>query len=368
MTLPRSIIFIICIHAFLGSAFAQPANFYSDGFINNPTFTNYPLTAYGKLRQCRIQASVNLASSVGRWFFYAGTFSPKWCPYTVSNMIPSFDSIIDPALTPGSARYNAAVNPPGFNFGEDGRLPAIVSGRYYTINIGDVSNANNFMAIWETTFNPTTLSSVVQSPVQVCAGGSPIDIYIKASSTLNAVERGYLRYSNSSNFASSSLVSINFNDTLGKATIPAQPLSTTIYYYVFTSKLSLSQLAPGGAVNETYCDLSTLTMNNNGGINYQFTVTSGTLPSSLSFTPSLACNGVAVVLTASASNGNTYAWDFGNLLSSYSASNTINRTFTTLGNNAVTLRVRHTSGCEQSLTQNISVGSLPNSQILTPTN
>ncbi len=365
MTLPRSIIFIICIHAFLGSAFAQPANFHTN--INNPSFSSHTLIAYGKLRQCRILATSSLPSGDGRWLFYTGSFSPKWCPTSIgTNTIPAFDSIINPSLTPGSAIYQPAFG--GGPYGVDGNLLAIVSGRYYTINIGDVSNANNFMAIWETTFNPTTLSSIAQSPPLVCAGGSPIDIYIKASTTLNAVERGYLRYSTVPNFATSSLVSINFNDTLGKATIPAQPLSTTIYYYVFTSKLSLSQLAPGGVVNETYCDLSTLTMNNNGGINYQFTVTSGTLPSSLSFTPSLACNGVAVVLTASASNGNTYAWDFGNLLSSYSASNTINRTFTTLGNNAVTLRVRHTSGCEQSLTQNISVGSLPNSQILTPTN
>jgi hypothetical protein len=355
------------VFASFGPAFAQPANFYSNGFINNPTFTNYPLTAYGKLRQCRIQASASLASGVGRWLFYTGSFSPKWCPTSIgTNTIPAFDSIINPSLTLGSAIYQPAFG--AGPYGVDGNLLAIVSGNYYTINIGDVSNASNYMAIWETTFNPTTLSSITQSPVQVCAGGSPIDIYIAASGTLNSAERAYLRYSTASNFATSSLVSINFNGTAGKATIPAQTFGTTIYYYVFTSKLSLSQLAPAGVVNETYCDLSTLTMNNNGGVNYNFTVTSGTLPTNLSFTPSLACNGIAVTLTASATNGNTYAWDFGNLLSAYFASNTISQTFTALGNNSVTLRVRHSSGCEQSFTQNVSVGSLPNSQVLIPTN
>lgn len=347
----------------LSPAYAQPTVLGTDAF-NYNTYSTYNLSTYGKLRSYRGLAANSALSGLAKWEFATGTaaatnYSTNWRPYFSSTAIPAFDSIIDPLLTAGSARWNTSFG------GQSGFLPAIIAGRYYTFNIGDNGGANNYMAVWETNFNPATISSITQSPITICSSGSDVSVTINANQSLNAAEKGYLRYSSSATFTSSSLVQISFTGTSGTATIP-NPGSGTIYYYVFTSKLALSQLAPSGVVNETYCDLSTLSMNNNSGANYSFTVVVGTVPSALSFTPTNACNGIATTFTASATNADLYDWNFGAGFIGLASGNTSIQTLST-GTISVTLRTKNnTSGCEKTLTQSVTVNPVPSTQTINP--
>lgn len=338
--------------------------------MNYPNYATYNLNAYGKLRTYRDSARVSAAISQGNWEFVIGSsgapnYSTNWRPYIGGLTLFAFDSIITPhspsATAYASAQYNTASG------GQSGLLPAITAGRFYTFNIGD-SSGNNYMAVWETTFNPAQLTTLTQAPTVVCAGGSYVTVTVTSNKSLNASEKAYLRYATDASFLNDTLIQIAFSDTIGTAVIQT-PSSGSIYYYAFTSKLSLSRLAPSGVVNETYCDISTLNMNNNSGSNYSFTVVAGTVPSSLGFTPTSLCNGVATEFTASATNANEYSWNLGSGFGAYSSSsNSSSQSFAT-GTHSITLRARNSSsGCVQSYTQSISVSPQPSSQTVNPTN
>jgi hypothetical protein len=261
--------------------------------IFSASFSNYNLTQLGKLRQYRAQASSSFAAGVGQWLFCKGTasspdYSIKWNPYSVGQQIPGFNTIIDPSTYNGSARYNTTSGGGGFN----GELPAVVSGRYYTFNVGDQQNTNNYMAVWETTFNPVSILSTSQTPSTVCSNGDSIRITVVCSSAPNILENVFVRYTRDSSFTPSFLLPLSFSGVSGTAKIPVLNSGDTIRYYVFSSLLSSTQLAPSGNVNETNCDISSLTMNNNSNNNFRFIISSAPSPI-VSFTPGAACVGVS---------------------------------------------------------------------------
>ncbi|MFY7884773.1 MAG: hypothetical protein ACOVOV_08020, partial [Dolichospermum sp.] len=280
----RGLKFIIFILLFINGfkAYCQPSVIGTDAF-NYPTFSTYSLNTLGKLKQYRAICNVSVTAGNAKWLFCRGTgaspiYSPKWNPYSGTHSIPAFDSIINPLLSDGSARYNAATH--AGNQGVDGYLPALVSGRYYTFNVGDNSATNNFMAVWETTFNPVSIISTSQSPGIVCTNGDSITISVLTSSTPNVAEKIYVRYTRDSSFTPSFLVQLSFSGNSGSAKIPVLNSGDTIRYYVFSSELNTTQLAPSGVVSETYCDLSTLSMNNNSNNNFRFIISSAPSPTS----------------------------------------------------------------------------------------
>ncbi len=328
-------------------------------------YDRFNLNNLGKLRQYRFQADSNATSGSAIWEFPSGTatsanYNIVWRPYSANQTLFSFDSIISPNSTPiVGAMYNNTAG--GFGNGSSGKLPAITSGRYYTFNIGD-STGNNFMAVWETTFNPTVLSVVTQNPTIVCAGGDSVTINVTSNQALNAVENAFLRYSLTNNFASSTLVQLTFNGTNGSVKIPIPAASNSIYFYVFTSKYSLTKLAPNGVVNERYCDLSTLSINNNSNSNYSFTVISAAVPSS-NFSSLNYCVGLPTTFnnTSTISSGsiNSYSWSFGDGSTSSSSASSFTKTYNLIGNYTVSLTATSDLGCQKTVNQNITINSLP---------
>lgn len=296
-------------------------------------YDRFNLNNFGKLRQYRFQADSNAAAGAAVWEFPTGTASSPnynivWRPYSANQTIFSFDSIIFPNSTPiVGAMYNNTAG--GFGNGNSGKLPVIVANRYYTFNIGD-STGNNYMAVWETTFNPTVLSIVTQNPTIVCAGGDSVTVNVTSNQALNVAENAYLRYSSTNNFTSSNLLQLTFIGTNGSVKIPIPSASNSIYFYVFTSKYNLSKLAPNGVVNERYCDLSTLTNNNNSNSNYSFTVITAALPST-SFNTSAYCVGLPTNFTNSStiSSGTiaSYSWSFGDGNTSTSSASSFTKTY-----------------------------------------
>lgn len=330
--------------------------------VSYPTYVTYGLTALGKLRQYKFQALATTTSGQAKWEFAIGTagspnYTTNWRPYTGPFTIFAFDSIIPPNSTPiVGAMYNSGSG------GTGGFLPALTSGRYYTVNVSD-SAGDNYIAIWETTFNPALISVVLQNPTIVCEGGDSVTVNVTSNQALNASENAYLRYSLTSTFPSSTLVPLTFVGTSGSAKIPVPVATSTIYFYVFTSKFSATKLAPLGVVNERYCDLSSLSLNNNGNSNYSFTVITDSIPNT-NFTSSNYCVGLPTTFnnTSSISGSSTiasYSWNFGNGNTSTSSASSLTNTYASTGNFTVNLIATSSSGCQKTKTQTITINPLP---------
>lgn len=328
---------------------------------NYSTYATHNLTVLGKVRQYKFQASNTVASNSALWLFTKGTasspdYSVKWNPYSsnTSYLLAAYDSIIPPNYTTGSALMTT--------FGAaDGKFPAITSGNYYTVNVSD-STGNNYVAIWQTTFNPAVITVVLQNPTIVCEGGDSVTVNVTSNQALNVSENAYIRYSLTNTFNNSTLVPLTFSGTSGSAKIPVPASSSTIYFYVFTSKYSATKLAPGGVVNERYCDLSSLSLNNDSNRNYSFTVISGAIPNT-NFTSSNYCVGLPTTLnnSSSISGGSiaSYSWNFGNGSTSTSGASTLTNTYAIAGNYSVSLIATSNLGCQKTNTQNITINSLP---------
>lgn len=331
---------------------------------NYPTYTTNALSNFGKLKQFRVQAAANAASGQVKWEFVTGTvgspnYSTNWRPYIGGLTLFSFDSIIFPHASSAAAYAAAQLNTS--SGGTGGFLPNVTSGRYYTFNIGD-SIGNNYMAVWETTFNPTVISVVSQNPTIVCAGADSVTVNVTSNQALNAAENAFLRYSLTNNFASSTLVQLTFNGTNGSVKIPIPSASNSIYFYVFTSKYSLTKLAPNGVVNERYCDLSTLSINNNSNSNYSFTVISAAVPSP-NFSNLNYCVGLPTTFnnTSTISSGSisSYAWSFGDGNTSTTSVSSFTKTYNLIGNYTVSLTATSDLGCQKTINQSITINSLP---------
>ncbi len=328
---------------------------------NYNTYATYNLTVLGKVRQYKLQALTTTTSGQAKWEFAIGTaaspnYTTNWRPYTGPFTLFAFDSIISPNSTPNvGAMYNSGTG------GASGFLPALTSGNYYTINVSD-STGNNYLAVWQTTFNPAVITVVLQNPTIVCEGGDSVTVNVTSNQALNVSENAYLRYSTTNTFNNSTLVPLTFSGTSGSAKIPVPTSSSTVYFYVFTSKYSATKLAPGGLVNERYCDLSSLSLNNNSNSNYSFTVISGAIPNT-NFTSSNYCVGLPTTLnnSSSISGGSitSYSWNFGNGNTSTSSASTLTNTYAFVGNYSVSLIATSNLGCQKTNTQNITINSLP---------
>ncbi len=328
---------------------------------NYNTYATYNLTVLGKVRQYKLQALTTTTSGQAKWEFAIGTaaspnYTTNWRPYTGPFTLFAFDSIISPNSTPNvGAMYNSGTG------GASGFLPALSSGNFYTVNVSD-STGNNYLAVWQTTFNPAVITVVLQNPTIVCEGGDSVTVNVTSNQALNVSENAYLRYSTTNTFNNSTLVPLTFLGTSGSAKIPVPASSSTIYFYVFTSKYSTTKLAPGGLVNERYCDLSSLSLNNNSNSNYSFTVISGAIPNT-NFTSSNYCVGLPTTLnnSSSISGGSitSYSWNFGNGNTSTSSASTLTNTYAFVGNYSVSLIATSNLGCQKTNTQNITINSLP---------
>lgn len=244
----------------------------------NGSYATYNLTDYGIFRQVRLQATSSAATGTRNWLFAGGTapgavdYTIKWCSYTGGLTLASYNQTIAPVTGTASALYNYS---PG---GADGLMPAITSGNYYTFNITEYSvagtPANEYMSVLQTTYNPVSITSVTQSPLAAAVyPENSVYVTVNTSATPSAGEYVYVRYASSFNFTSSTLLQVTITGTSGTVEIPCQAAGDSIYYYAYSSnRTSASITSDVGTYGQVAHDMSTLSINNNGGPNYSYKV------------------------------------------------------------------------------------------------
>ena len=250
--------------------FAQPFSLGTNN-VNGSPFSCVNLDDRGTYKRIILQA--NQSSSSATWEFPQTCSFPGdvWRPYGGGTAAIPFNVIIPPVAGTGSALYNSG------NGGASGNLSPVTNGRFYTFNIQNVASGTNaYMGVMETNQAPVDIQSVSQNAgVNGISPFTAVQLTVTTSAT--PTERVFVRYT-TNNFTSSSLEEFSFTGSTGTATIPAQTLGTVVRYYVYSSTkskalINTEVLSHGQLVH----DMSTLQWNNNGGTNYSYTVTTGTV-------------------------------------------------------------------------------------------
>jgi hypothetical protein len=173
----------------------------------------------------------------------------------------------------GTFSMNTLTNV-NFQVGPNNNI-TLSNGKWYTMNFIDNSYASTQAIFMETSAQPVTFSSAVQSPANGSVENTDaVTVTVTASAQPSAEELVYVRYSTDA-FASSSLAAVTFSGTTGTATIPAQASATTVQYYVFSTTVSNPS-----ASNIDKVTIRTLT---NSGANFNYTVNSPLPPVDITF-------------------------------------------------------------------------------------
>lgn len=146
-----------------------------------------------------------------------------------------------------------------FNTGADNSI-IVLNDKWYTMNWEDKGYMNSRAIFMETSAQPVTISSL-SVPASV-AENTPVAITVTISAAKCAEEIIYLRYTTNS-WATSDIQAVAMTGTTGTATIAGFPGGTVVEYYAFSSTL------PNLSAD---FDLCTIHFNNNGGVNYTYTV------------------------------------------------------------------------------------------------
>ncbi|MBU6324799.1 MAG: hypothetical protein KJS92_04865, partial [Bacteroidetes bacterium] len=251
----------------------------------NGSYTTYNLTDRGAFRQVRLQATSAASSGARKWEFATGTattpnYTTNWRPYSGPVTLAGYNQFIAPntafPATTATATYN------GSSGGTGGFLPAVVSGRYYTVNITERSTGatpvNENMSVLETSFNPVSITSVSQSPAagSVNAGNSVLVTAVLGAAPATG-ENVYLRYSTSATFSTSTVVQMTVSGSSARGMVPCFAAGTSLYYYIYTSPKSLTAIRSDvTSFGESAHDMATLNLGNNAGANFTYTVGTGT--------------------------------------------------------------------------------------------
>jgi hypothetical protein len=139
----------------------------------------------------------------------------------------------------------------------------VTDGKWYTMNWEDAGYSDTRAIFMETSAQPVDIASVT-SPSGNVLPATPVNVTVTLASPKSIDEYVFLRYSTDA-WVTSVILGVPVTTTTGMAQIPGQVDATTVSYYVFTSTLS--------SINTDF-DLYTLKMNNNGGLNYSYLVTS----------------------------------------------------------------------------------------------
>jgi hypothetical protein len=108
-----------------------------------------------------------------------------------------------------------------------------------------------------------TITSVSRTVGSIHQGQS-VTITANLNDVFATGQAAFLRYTTNA-FSSSTVVKMTGSGTTYSASIPAQSEGTTVSYYVFTS-------GDVAGVSHSEADLYTINLNNNGGLNYEYTV------------------------------------------------------------------------------------------------
>lgn len=140
----------------------------------------------------------------------------------------------------------------------------VTDGKYYTVNFEDIGYTNTDAVWMETSAPPCSILSVTQSPLPGSVTSiDSVTVTVTLNTSKSTEENVYIRYT-TDNWSTSSLIEAVFTSPSGTAKIPPQIGGTAVSYYVFSTTLS----------NPTSdFDMITLNHNNNGGVNYSYSVT-----------------------------------------------------------------------------------------------
>jgi Concanavalin A-like lectin/glucanases superfamily len=261
-------------------------------------YTRYNLNSVGAFKQYRLQATNSASSSSRNWEFAQGTaastnYSTVWRPILENNTLSTNTFI--PTSYDNGAKYNTSFG------GSSGLLPAITANNYYTFNVSSNAASDNVMALLETSYNPTAISSVSQLPTAptTCSGATTITVTMASAPASG--ENVFVRYT-TDDFVTSSLVLASFSGATGTVSIPAQAASTTVKYYVFSSNVSAATII-------TEYDMFTLNLNNNAGANWTYATVSGSSVSGSIAGGATVCSGTNnTTLTLSGYTGSIVKW------------------------------------------------------------
>lgn len=161
-----------------------------------------------------------------------------------------------------------------------------------------------------------TLGAPTQSPVaaSVTAGSTvAVNTTISGSWGLALGQKPYIRYSTVSNFATSTVAAMTVTTaatSTATVDIPAgvNTAGTTVYYYIFMSGDGTSDRSPAPPSDGSRADLFTHSLQNNGGSNYSYTVSSiPTYFSSDNFvSPNTFTQGSAASMTETPASSGSY--------------------------------------------------------------
>jgi hypothetical protein len=237
------------------------------------SYVTYDLQLRGGASFVRLQASTGAASGARNWEFARGTaastdYTTNWRPYASGQTLSGFNAFIDPSSEASSARYNDRSG------GQSALMPAITASNYYTFIVGTNGSSNNFMSVLETSYNPTVINAVAQSPLAANVyAGQVVTVTTTMAGALGSGEGVYLRYSTDA-FSTSTVVAMtNSSGNDYTANIPNQLNGASIQYYVFTSNIASATVT----ANPTRADFYSLSIRtaggfNIGGTNYTYTV------------------------------------------------------------------------------------------------
>lgn len=134
------------------------------------------------------------------------------------------------------------------------------SNNYYTFNVVSPGTSNTHVAILETTYNPTGISSISPTAPTGIYAQQSVSITANLTAAPNADEKFYIRYT-TNNWVASNLVAMIVSGTTATASIPGQNASTVAYYVLSTNTASATALTTTPADADFY----TLKISSGGG-------------------------------------------------------------------------------------------------------
>ncbi len=275
--------------AFLGlQGMGQPA--YLEGNWTGTWSSGNALTNRGVVYATRVQATATNANTPFLFNNANQDYNPKWVGSN-SNFTRTTNTLYAGGayyFTSGSWDHNLEISATANN--------------YYTFIIGQNSGSNNDLSILETTYNPTLITGVSQSPLTV-HNGEVVTITVTVNNTtLNSGEYLFVRWTNDAWATSSFTSAITISSGSGTATIPAQGGGVTVQYYALTT----NQASPVTSTVDYY----TLDIDNGvNNANYAYTTTAWLLPITLQSFTAQKQNEVSVLNWTTANEENAAQFD-----------------------------------------------------------
>ena len=323
------------------------------------TYTNYTMTYQSNKNFYQQIVTENFATTSGsrKWEFNADSYFSTWRS-SGGETLSGYNAVIPPSSSGASAYFRASSG------GSTAKMPATINGAKYYFRIAGIAGQNNYvsqnMIVMEANFTPNTLSSASHT-----VGNNTVSL----GTPLNLGEYLYVRYSTTSNFASSNISLVSTSGTAGTFTVGN--CGGIVYYYFYTSTVTPANInAAVTTMGQNAHDFVALNYLNNSGSNYSVMLSNPTPTISGSTS---VCGGVNITLTGTptvasgssfnGANASNYSWSSSNTAAatvSTPVSTAVTVTGTTAGGSTtITYTIKDNFGCSGSGTYAITANPKP---------